>query len=86
LKVIFSKHAEWKFEVLRRHGIIIEKRTVEDTVTKPDLLQHGLKEIMIAQKVLDEEHLIRVVHMKKDNDIRVITFYPVRRERYEGKV
>lgn len=41
---------------------------------------------MIAQKIIDEEHLIRVVHTKKDNDIRVITFYPVRRERYEGKV
>ena len=86
MKVIFSKHAEWKFEVLRRHGIIIEKKTVEDVVTKPELLEQGLKEIMIAQKVLDEAHMIRVIYVKKDNDIRVITFYPVRRERYEGKV
>ena len=86
MNVTFSKHAEWKFEVLGRHGIIIEKKTVEDAVTKPDLLQKGPKEIMIAQKVLDEEHLIRVIYVKKDNDIRVITFYPVRRERYEGKV
>lgn len=86
MTVIFSRHAEWKFEVLRRHGIIIEKETVVDVVTRPDLLQKGLKEIMIAQKALDEEHLIRVIHTKKDNDIRVITFCPARRERYAGKV
>ena len=69
MTVIFSRHAEWKFEVLRRHGIIIEKETVVDAVTRPDLLQKGLKEIMIAQKALDEEHLIRVIHAKKDNDM-----------------
>jgi len=86
LKVVFSKHAEWKFEVLRRHGIIIEKKTVEEAVAKPDLLQPGLKEIMIAVKVLDDKHLIRVIHTKKDNHIRVITFYPIRREKYAGKI
>jgi len=86
LTIIFSKHAEWKFEVLRRHSIIVEEKTVKDVVIKPDRLYKGQKETMIAQKVLDEEHLIRVVYTKKDNDIRVITFYPVRRERYAGKV
>ena len=86
MKIIFSKHAKWKFEVLRRHGIIITKKTIEDAVARPDNVELGLKETMIAQKRLDEEHLIRVIYARKDNDIRVITFYQSRRERYEGKV
>jgi hypothetical protein len=86
LTITFSRHAEWKFEVLRRHGIILHKKTIVDAVTKPDLLQHGMKEIMIAQKALDEDHVIRVIYAKKDNDIRVITFYPARRKRYEDKI
>lgn len=86
LVITFSKHAEWKFEVLRKHGIILDKKIIEDTITKPALLLQGMKETMIAQKVLDETHLLRVIHTRKDNDIRVITFYLARRERYEDKV
>jgi hypothetical protein len=80
LVTTFSKHTEWKFEVLRKHGIILDKKIIEDTITKPALLLRGMKETMIAQKVLDETHLLRVIHTRKDNDIRVITFYLARRE------
>jgi len=86
LKIIFSKHAEWKFEVLRRHDVIIEREMVENALRKPDLLGRGPKGIMIVQKAVDREHLLRVIHVRKNNDIRVITFYLARRERYEDKV
>jgi len=79
LAIVFSKHAESKFEVLKRHGIIIDRKVVEETVTEPDLTRPGIKGVIIAEKVLDEYHLIRVIHARKNNDIRVITFYPARR-------
>ena len=52
----------------------------------PDRVLRGSKGRLIAQKIYDEKHLIRVIYEVSDEDILVVTFYPARRERYEGQV
>ena len=46
-------------------------------------LEKGYKDRLIAQKKIDDEHVIRVVHEKEREKILVITLYPARRSRYE---
>jgi len=40
----------------------------------------------IAQKIIDERHVIRVVFEEYAEALKIITFYPARRKQYENKV
>ena len=35
-KIVYGTHAEEKFEILRRHGFVVSKRQVRETLRKPD--------------------------------------------------
>jgi len=38
---------------------------------------------LIAQKKIDENHVLRVVYEKNNDNILIITIYPGRSERYD---
>lgn len=80
-KVIFTKHASEKFELLRKYGFNVEKKEVIQTVLKPDQIDERGNQCL-ALKVLDETYALRVVYEKRKGYLVVITFYPVRRDRY----
>lgn len=83
MKVVYTSHAELKFKILEKHGVKVTKKQIEDTVLRPDKVTKGRKRRLIAQRKMDEKHLLRVIYEKKEN-IEIITFYPARRKRYEG--
>ena len=83
-KVVFSTHAEDKFLVLQRHGFEVAKRLVLEALRNPDKVEAGYKDRKVAQKVIDEAHVLRVVFEDLLDRMRVITFYPGRRDRYEN--
>ena len=82
-KTVFSSHAENKFAILRRHGFDVSKGTIISALKKPDKIESGYKGRRIAQKIIDERHVIRVLFEELPKVMRVITFYPGRRQRYE---
>ena len=82
-KVVFSRHAERKFGILERHGFPIAKDIIISTMESPDMVEEGYKGRKIAQKVIDERHVIRIVYEDLPDQVRIITFYPGRRRRYE---
>ena len=83
-KIVFSGHAEMKFGVLERHGFVIERDLVISTIQNPEIVEEGYKGRKIAQRAIDELHVIRVVYQDFPEELRVITFYPGRRKRYEN--
>jgi len=83
-KIVFSGHAEMKFDVLERHGFVIERALVISAIRSPEIVEEGYKGRKIAQKTIDELHVIRVVYQDFPEELRVITFYPGRRKRYEN--
>lgn len=83
MALVYSPHAELKFRIFKRHGVNISKSQVEDTVLIPDKVTKGRKGRLVAQKVMDKEHLLRVIYEESEN-IEIVTFYPARRKRYEG--
>ncbi len=85
-KLIFSEHAESKFKILEKHGFHIEKDIIISALEDPDSVEPGYKGRMIAQKIIDETHLIRVVYECSSEVWRIITFYPGRRKRYENEL
>jgi len=85
-RVTYTRHAEEKFELLKRHGFEVTRKRVEETLTSPDMVISQAKGRMNTQKRISERHVLRVIYRQEGEDLVVITFYPGRRERYETKL
>lgn len=83
--IIFTKHAENKFETLKRHKFSISRELVIQTLENPDLIDHSRLPLLIAQGKIDRTHVLRVVFKKEFGSVKVITFYPGRAKQYEKK-
>ncbi len=83
MNVIYSSHVIAKIGILKKHGIDVDKNLVEEIVTHPEKLEVGYKNRLIAQKRIDETHVLRVVYEEKNNIILIITIYPGRINRYD---
>jgi hypothetical protein len=85
-KVVDGSHAEEKFEILRRHGFVVSKRKVSETLRRPDKVEEGFRGRKVAQRRISEKHVLRVVYEEGEKQIGVVTFYPGRRSRYESSI
>jgi len=83
-RVNYTHHAREKFDVLKRHGFKVTPDQVEATVLIPEKVIPQSGRRFIAQRKITERHVLRVVYRQEGNIRVVITFYPGRRERYEG--
>ena len=81
--IIFTKHAENKFEILKKHKFLITKKQVLETIEKPELIDKSRLPLFIAQRNIDGDRVLRVVYKKEFEVIKIITFYPGRRKQYE---
>jgi len=81
--IYFTKHANEKFEILKRHKFKITKEQVIEIITNPDSIDRSRHPLLIAQKKISSTHVLRVVYKKESNNKIVITFYPGRRKDYE---
>ena len=81
--IIFTKHAENKFEILKKHKFLITKKQVLETIEKPELIEKSRLPLLIAQRKIDKNRVLRVVYKKEFGVIKIITFYPGRRKQYE---
>lgn len=80
-KVKFTKHAVKKFEVVKHYGFEIGTKQVIETILDPKRLDKR-DDQYFAIKVINSKYALRVVYEKRKGYLVVITFYPVRRERY----
>jgi hypothetical protein len=81
--ILFTKHAENKFEVLEKHKFSVSKNQVIDTIRNPELIDKSRPPLLIAQRKIDRNYVLRVVYKQEFGTITVITFYPGRRKQYE---
>ena len=80
--IVFSRHSLFKIEILRSHGVDISKGAVEDAVRSPDKTDRGYAGRLIAQKSMDDAHVLRVVYEDVPEGKLVVTMYPARKSRY----
>ncbi len=80
-RVKFTRHAVEKFDFLKNYGFEIGKGQVIETVLYPSRLDRRGDQFF-AVKLMDSKYALRVVYEKRKGFLVVITFYPVRRERY----
>jgi len=80
-KILFTKHAHEKFDFLKRYNFEIDEEAIIETIKNPVRLDQKKNQIF-ATRPLDKDYALRVVYEKRKEYLVVITFYPVRRERY----
>jgi len=85
MEIRFTKHTVEKFAILRRHGLIILKKKVTDTVERPEHLDYSRFPLLIAQSNFDKNRVLRVVYKMVGQTIVIITFYPGRKSQYEKR-
>jgi len=81
LKVRFTKHAREKFGFLKRYGFELDEGKVVDVIENPFRVDERSGQCF-AVKALNREFGLRVVYERRKDYVVVVTFYPVRRERY----
>lgn len=80
-KVSFTRHAREKFQFLKGYGFEITEASIRDAVLNPSRMERK-DDQLLALKPLDQIHAVRVVYKIVNDNIVVVTFYPVRRERF----
>ena len=85
-KIVYGTHAEEKFAILKRHGFLVSKRQVRETLRRPEKVDAGFRGRKVAQRKISEKHVLRVVYVEGQKEIGVVTFYPGRRSRYESSI
>lgn len=50
IEILYTSHAENKFEILRGYGVSYTKTQIEDVLLHPDTIKETKKGRMIAQK------------------------------------
>lgn len=78
----FTEHAMKKFVDLQQMGFAVTAEQVIEALTQPGHIDTDVSP-PIAQRAITERHLLRVVFVEEPDEMRVITFYPARRKRYE---
>jgi len=77
----FMKHARDKFKFVGEYGFKISEDTVKEIIIKPTRLERR-NDQLLALKPVDREYAIRVVYRVINDNIVVVTFYPVKRKRF----
>ena len=87
MEIRYTKHALEKFKILEKHGVKVKKSFVSQTVKNPELEDNvSRKPLKIAVGGIDKDHCLRIVYRQEEKVRVVITFYPVRKGRYEGEI
>jgi len=79
----FTKHAREKFDILKEHKFEISREQVIETMNNPELIDRSRFPLLIAQKQINANHVLRVVYKKENSNKIIITFYPGRIKKYE---
>ena len=88
MKIRFTKHTIEKLTAFANANgkIRITESDIVQTVTEPDIVDIRSREPQcVAQRHIDAEHVLRVIYTvnTEENEIKVITFYPGRKSKYE---
>ncbi|MBA7530498.1 hypothetical protein ES705_22706 [subsurface metagenome] len=80
-KVEFTLHAEDKLKRLAEVGVT--KKRILEIIENPEKVVNGYYGRKIAQGLLSEDLIIRIVYEESEEEVMVVTIYPGERRRYE---
>lgn len=85
-RYVYTLHAQDKFKLPTVKKLGITKQHIQRVIENPLALDESEKPVMIAIGNLTNKLSLSVAYRKVNKNIRVITFYPAEKGRYEGKI
>ena len=79
MNIIIPPYAQ---ERIKRYNLTED--LIKDALINPDEIVEGYEGRKIAHKMLNE-HMLRVVYLKVEDGVKVITVYPAKKERYSQR-
>ncbi|OGD86009.1 hypothetical protein A2696_00320 [Candidatus Curtissbacteria bacterium RIFCSPHIGHO2_01_FULL_41_13] len=79
-------HAEKKLKFKEIGKLKITKRKLEEIIQNPIIVDRSEEPVLIAIGKLTEKLSLSVAYRNIGKKIRIITFYPAERGRYERKI
>lgn len=79
----YTKHAVYKFDLLKKYRFLISKSLIESIIIKPTKLETKPDGTYVAMARYDRTHVLRVVYRIEHDTMVIITFYPGRKKSYE---
>lgn len=61
MKIVFSQHSQKKLQIIEQHGFSLTKSQIVDVVLNLDSDVECKEGRRVCQKVLDSEHVLRVI-------------------------
>ena len=86
MKVVYTAHAEKKLKFSEIKKLKITKKKLESVIQNPIAIDRSEDPVLIAIGKLTEKLSLSVAYRKINKKIRIITFYPAERGRYERKI
>ena len=77
MKIIFTNHSR---DRMKKYSLSEEQ--VISALLEPDCVLEGKFGRKIAQRALDEKHLLRVIYEEREGVAIIVTCYKARKERY----
>lgn len=86
MTIVYTRHAAEKLREKEPKRLGITKAIIEKTVLKPEGIDMTDEPVLMAMGMLDDRHTLCVVYREEEDAVRIITFFPTRKGRYESKV
>jgi uncharacterized DUF497 family protein len=86
LELKFSKHAREKLDDSTSKRLGITANIIKTVLDKPDLIDNSEYPVLMAVGRLKSNLSLCIVYKFTERDLRIITFFPAKRGRYEGKI
>lgn len=82
--IIYTKHAEDKLERIDIRKFKITRKIIANILNRPTLMKKTRYGEFLAIGTIDSTHVLRIIHVIINLNIKVITFYVTRKDRYES--
>ncbi|OGK25605.1 hypothetical protein A2954_01255 [Candidatus Roizmanbacteria bacterium RIFCSPLOWO2_01_FULL_37_12] len=86
MKIIYTKHAEEKLGTKEAKKFRITKSKIEIITKKPITQENLATGLVRAFGLVDEFRSLCIVYKKENGKIKIITFFPAEKGRYENKI
>ena len=86
VNIVFSKHSLEKLKDTTSQKLGISKDSIIDVLKNPEVIDSSEYPILTAIRKFKRNLSLCVIYKFIERDIKVITFFPARRGRYESKI
>ena len=86
LEFEYTIHAEWKLKLSEVRKLKINKQKIQKIVKTAETIDKSEEPVLIAIGGFSKELSLCIVYRRIEGRIRIITFYPAEKGRYERKI